>query len=98
MIEAAHTCRHVFVKNVAVLDNFLNAAVEAIIPNALALRQGIRVTRVGPGNYIVETASDVQCGYTIYDDRSNKYPDSSASDSNIKPPSTGQPNYRTTEE
>lgn len=83
MIEAAHICRHVSVKNVAVLDNSLNAAVEAIIPDALARGQGIRVTRVGPGNYIVETASDVQCGYTVYED--------SASDSSMKPPSTGQP-------
>lgn len=68
MIQATHTCRHVSVKNVAMLDDSLNAAVDAIIPNALALSQGIRVTRIGPGNYIVETASDVQCGYTVYVD------------------------------
>lgn len=66
MTHATQIIRRVSATDVATLEDSLNSAVEAIIPNALALNQGIRVTRTGPGEYIVETTTDVQCGYTIY--------------------------------
>lgn len=68
MTRASETSRQrVSTSDVAAIDNLLNAALEGIIPDAVALNQGIRVTRVGPGDYIVETAPGVQCGYTIYE-------------------------------
>lgn len=67
MTHATQTIRRVSATDVATLENLLNLAVESVIPDALALSQGIRVTRVGPGDYLVETATDVPCGYTIYE-------------------------------
>ena len=69
MSPPAQIIRHVLVTSVATLDDLLNSAVERVIPDALALNQGIRVTRVGPGDYLVETAAGVPCGYTIYEQR-----------------------------
>lgn len=66
MTQAAQTIRRVSAADVATLDDLLNSAVEALIPDALALNQGIRVVRVGAGDYCVETTPDIQCGYTIY--------------------------------
>ncbi|TQS88944.1 hypothetical protein EU811_20590 [Arthrobacter sp. TS-15] len=65
MTHATHIIRTVSATDAATLDDLLNSAVEDVIPDALALNQGIRVTRVGPGDYRVETAADVPCGYTI---------------------------------
>jgi hypothetical protein len=65
MIRATQTVRRVSTTDVAAVDDLLNAAVEGVIPDAIALSQGIRVTRIGPGDYIVETTPDVPCGYTI---------------------------------
>lgn len=61
--------RRVRAFDVASLEHLLNSTVEAIIPDALVLNQGIRVTRLGPGDYTVEADPGVQCGYTIYDAR-----------------------------
>lgn len=66
MINVTQTSRRVLTRDVAALDELLNSAVEGVIPDALTLNQGIRVTRVGPGDYLVQTTSDVPCGYTIY--------------------------------
>ncbi|MGC0239650.1 hypothetical protein [Arthrobacter sp. SD76] len=65
MTHATHTIRRVSTTDVAALDDLLNSTVQDIIPAALALSQGIKVTRVGPGEYTVETAPDVACGYTV---------------------------------
>jgi hypothetical protein len=67
MTNATQIIRRVSVTDVARLDHLLNSAVEDVIPDALALNQGIRVTRVGPGDYCVETAANVPCGYTFYE-------------------------------
>jgi hypothetical protein len=69
MIQAPSTIRRVTTTDAARIDDLLNSAVGRIIPDALALNHGIRVTRVGPGEYTVETAADVACGYTVYEDR-----------------------------
>ncbi|MGO4587145.1 hypothetical protein AB4Z38_25185 [Arthrobacter sp. 2RAF6] len=69
MTHATQVIRRVSATDVATLDNLLNSAVEDLIPEALALNQGIKVTRVGPGDYIVEAAPDAPCGYTIYGPR-----------------------------
>lgn len=69
MTHATQIIRRVSATDVATLDYLLNSAVEDVIPDALALKQGIRVTRVGPGDYRVETATDIPCGYTIYEQR-----------------------------
>lgn len=66
MPHATEIIRRVSASDVAELDDLLNSALEGLIPAALALNQGIRVTRVGSGEYLVEVAPDVQCGYTIY--------------------------------
>jgi hypothetical protein len=66
MTHATQIIRRVLATDVVTLDGLLNSAVEDVMLNALALNQGIRVTRVGPGDYLVETAADVPCGYTIY--------------------------------
>jgi len=44
----------------------MNSTVGKIIPDALAQNCGIRVSRIGPGEYTAETAADVACGYTVY--------------------------------
>ena len=67
MTEATQIIRRVLATDVATRDDLLNSAVECVIRDALALNHGIRVTRVGPGDYLVETAADVPCGYTIYE-------------------------------
>lgn len=67
MTHATQIIRHVTATDVATLDDLLTSAVEGVIPDALARSQGIRVTRVGPGDYLVRTAADVPCGYTIYE-------------------------------
>lgn len=67
MTHATQIIRRVTATDVATLDGLLNSAVEGVIPDALALSQGIRVARVGPGDYLVETAADIPCGYTIYE-------------------------------
>lgn len=64
MPTATQTGQRVVVADAADLDASLNAAVEAVIPEATRLNQGIRVTRVAPGEYIVEPDTDVPCRYT----------------------------------
>ncbi|MDJ0458645.1 hypothetical protein PUN71_015680 [Arthrobacter sp. NQ7] len=49
------------------VDDLLNTTVERLIPDALALNHGIRVTRTGPGEYTVETTVDVACGHTVFE-------------------------------
>lgn len=67
MVHATHTIRHITTLEAAQVDDLLNTTVEQLIPAALALNHGIKVTRTGPGNYTVETAADVACGYTVYE-------------------------------
>lgn len=67
MTHATQILRRVSATDAATLDDLLNSEIEHVIPDALALNLGIRVTRVGPGDYLVETANDVPCGYTIYE-------------------------------
>ncbi|MEV7574705.1 hypothetical protein AB0P28_16575 [Pseudarthrobacter sp. NPDC089323] len=69
MIDAHSTIRRVATTDASRIDDLLNSAVGRIIPDALALNYGIRVSRIGPGEYTVETAADVACGYTVYEDR-----------------------------
>jgi hypothetical protein len=69
MIQAPNTIRRVTTTDSSRIDDLLNSAVGSIIPDALTLNHGIRVTRIGPGEYTVETAADVACGYTVYEDR-----------------------------
>ena len=70
MIQApSTTIRRVTTTDASQIDDLLNSAVGRIIPNALAQKHGIRVSRIGPGEYTVETAADVACGYTVYEDR-----------------------------
>jgi hypothetical protein len=69
MTQEAQSIRHVSASDVAMIDNLLNSAVEDLIPEALTLSQGIKVTRTGPGDYTIETSSDVPCGYTIFEPR-----------------------------
>lgn len=69
MTHSAQIIRRVSATDVATRDDLLNSAVEGLIPDALALNQGIKVTRIEPGDYIVETSPDVQCGYTICEPR-----------------------------
>lgn len=69
MTHTTKTIRRVLAADVATRDDLLSSAIEGLIQDALALKQGIKVTRIGPGDYIVETASDVPCGYTIYEPR-----------------------------
>ena len=69
MIQAPSTIRRVATRDASRIDDLLNSTVGRIIPDALALNHGIRVTRTGPGEYTVETAADVACGYTIDEDR-----------------------------
>lgn len=64
MTQASKTIRHVSVADAADLDKLLNSAIESLIPDALALAHGIVMTRIGPGEYTVETTPDVPCGYT----------------------------------
>lgn len=54
-------------KEAARVDDLITSTVERLIPAALALNHGIRVTRTGPGTYLVETTADVACGYTVDD-------------------------------
>ena len=67
MIHTTHAIRRVTTTDAARVDELLNLTVEKLIPDALALNHGIRVTRIGPGEYTVETAVDVACGYTAYE-------------------------------
>jgi hypothetical protein len=67
MIHATQTIRLVTTKEASRMDGLMSSAVEQLIPVALALNHGIRVTRTGPGNYTVETAADVACGHTVYE-------------------------------
>lgn len=69
MTQATQIIHRVSACDVATIDKLLNSAVEGLIPEALALSQGIRVTRVGPGDYTVEVTPDVPCGYTTYEPR-----------------------------
>lgn len=66
MAQATQIIRRISAEDVPTIENLLNSAVEALIPEAIALGQGIKVTRVGPGEYTAEAAPDVPCGYTIY--------------------------------
>lgn len=50
------------------VDDLPNSAISGIMLDALALNRGVRVTRIGPGEYTAETAADVACGYTVYQD------------------------------
>jgi hypothetical protein len=65
MSNSTRSVQRVCTTNVTQVDDLLTLAVERVIPDALALKQGIKVTRVGPGEYLVETAPEVPCGYTI---------------------------------
>lgn len=69
MIQAPSTIRRVATTDASRIDDLLYLAVRRIIPDALVLNHGIRVSRIGPGDYTVETAADVACGYTLYEDR-----------------------------
>jgi len=69
MFQAPSTIRRVTTTDASQIDELLNSTVKRIIPDALALNQGIRVTRIGSGEYTVESAVDVACGYTVYEDR-----------------------------
>jgi hypothetical protein len=64
-MHTTDTKQRVTTSNPAILDDLLSSAEDRIIPYALALNHGIRVTRVGPGDFIVQTAEDVACGYTV---------------------------------
>lgn len=67
MTQTPRTIRRVTTANPANVDALLTSAIEGLIPDALALNCGIRVTRMGAGEYTVETATDVLCGYTVYE-------------------------------
>lgn len=64
MIHTTGAHRRVTTHDPAQVDELLASAVERLIPTALALNHGIRVTRTAPGAYIVETVTEVACGYT----------------------------------
>jgi hypothetical protein len=66
MIHKTHAIRRITTRDAAIVDELIDATVEKLIPEALALNHGIRVTRIGPGEFTVETAADVACGYTAY--------------------------------
>jgi hypothetical protein len=65
MIQNLGTICRVTTTDASQVDDLLNSAVSKVIPDALDLKHGIRVTRRGPGKYTVETAADVACGYTV---------------------------------
>lgn len=65
MIQTAHTVRRITTTDHSKVDELLNLTINELVPVALALSNGLRVTRIGPGDYIVETAADVACGYTV---------------------------------
>ena len=65
MIQTTHTIRRVTTADASKVDDLLNSAVEGLIPWAIALNHGIRVSRIGTGEYVVETAADIPCGYTV---------------------------------
>ena len=69
VIQSTQSIWRVSATDVATRDELLNSAVEGLIPHALALNHGIKVIRIHPGNYIVETTADVPCGYTICEPR-----------------------------
>lgn len=71
MIQPTHIIRRVSTTDVTSVDDLLQSTVEALIPDVLAMNRGIRVTRTGAGEYTVETAADVGCGYTVYKHRSS---------------------------
>ena len=71
MIPAHCTMKRVSTTDATEIDDLLNSAVATVIPGALQMNHGIKVTRTGPGNYVVETAPEVPCGYTIYEHASN---------------------------
>ncbi|MDQ0675132.1 hypothetical protein QFZ36_002693 [Pseudarthrobacter siccitolerans] len=68
MIQAPSTIRRVTTTDASRIDDLLNSTIGRIIPDAVELNHGIRVTRTGPGEYTVETAADIACGYTVYED------------------------------
>jgi len=68
MIQAPSMIRRVTTTDASQIDDLLNSAVGRIIPDALAQNCGIRVSRIGPGEYIVETAANVVCGDTVFED------------------------------
>lgn len=67
MRPTTSTIRRVSAAEVAALEAALSAAVEAAIPDALSMQHGLRVMRLGPGEYQVLTDPDVPCGYTVCD-------------------------------
>lgn len=67
MIQPTHTIRRVSTTDAAQVDYLLDTAVKELIPLAIALNQGIKVTRVAAGDFTVETAADIACGYTKYE-------------------------------
>ncbi len=69
MFQTPHTLRRVTTADAAKIEDLLNLTVEGLIPVALALDHGIRVTRIGPGDYSVETAPDIARGYTVCEHR-----------------------------
>lgn len=50
--------------DVRLLDQALNNAETALRPHALRTKNGILISRVGPGRYIVATSGAVPCGLT----------------------------------
>jgi len=66
-MQSTVSARRVITSDAATIDVLLSSAEEQIIPYALALNQGIRVTCVGPGDFVVQPAEDVACGYTVHE-------------------------------
>jgi hypothetical protein len=48
--QATQDIRRISASDATMIENLLNSAVEALIPEALALSQGIKVTRAGPAS------------------------------------------------
>ena len=65
MMKTTHAIRRVSTADVTLIDELLNSTIEELIPDAISVNHGIRVIRIGPGDYTVETTADVDCGYTV---------------------------------
>lgn len=50
--------------DVRLLDRVLNSVETVLRPHALLKRNGILISRVGSGRYVVATSADVPCGLT----------------------------------
>lgn len=69
MIQPTHAIRHFRTTEAGNIDEILDSAIEKLIPDALALNHGSRVDRIALGEYTVDTAVDIACGYTVYEHR-----------------------------